>query len=446
MVLESLGEKLRETLGTIAKSLFVDEKAINTLVKDVQRALLQSDVNVALVMKLSEELKTKLKTEQPKGLTKNEYVVKVVYDTLVQFLGEGTATIKVEKKPTCIMLIGLFGSGKTTTAGKLAHYYQKRGYKVGLVGLDVHRPAAMDQLSQLGNQINVDAFVMKQEKDALRIWKAFSPQAKTYDLIIVDTAGRDAISQDLIDEIKALTGSIEPDYRYLVISADIGQAAQRQAESFHDAVNINGVIVTKLDGTAKAGGALTACAATQAPITFIGVGEGVDALEVFDPKRFVGKMLGMGDLEGLLEKAKEAISEEDAQDLGKKFLSGEYNLIDLYEQMQVLQKMGPLSKVMEMVPGFSQVKLPKEALEVQQGKLKEWRIAMDSLTKAELEDPEQLTGERIERASKGSGISSSTIRDLIKQYRQSKKMVKMLKGSGGDMQKLMKKMPKGMFG
>lgn len=446
MVLDALGEKLRGTLENIKKSLFVDEKVINTLVKDIQRALLQSDVNVSLVLKLTEDLKEQLRVSPPKGLTRNEYVVKAVYDSLVRFLGEGTAQIKVENKPTIIMLIGLFGSGKTTTAGKLAHYYQKRGYKVGLIGLDVHRPAAMEQLSQVGKRINAEVYINKNEKDVLKIWAQAKPLFEKHDIILVDTAGRDALSDDLISEIKGISAAINPNYRILVISADIGQAAQKQAQVFHKAVNLNGVIITKLDGTAKAGGALTACAATGSSVLFVGTGEGVDALEGFDSKRFIGKMLGMGDLEGLLEKANEIISEEDAQDLGKKFLSGDYNLLDLYEQMQVLQKMGPLSKVMEMIPGFSQVKLPKEALHVQQEKLKEWRIAMDSLTKAELEDPELLTNERVERISKGSGVSSNTVRDLIKQYRQSKKMVKMLKGSGGDMQKLMKKLPKGMFG
>ena len=446
MVMESLGEKIRETLGKIAKSLFVDDLAVNTLIKDVQRALLQADVNVGLVHKFSEELRDHLKTPAPRGLTRNEYVVKVVYDTLVKFLGEGTCTVNTQKKPTVVMLVGLFGSGKTTTAGKLAHYYQKRGCKVCLVGLDVHRPAAMEQLQQVGDRIGADTHIMKGEKDPNHIWEVFLPQAHKYDLVIVDTAGRDALSVELIREIEKLSTIIGPEYTFLVTAADIGQAALQQARAFHDAAAINGVIVTKLDGTAKAGGALTACVETKAPVIFIGVGEGVDALESFDPARFVGKLLGMGDLEGLLEKAREAVSEEDAEDLGKKFLSGDYNLIDLYEQMQVLQKMGPLSKVMEMIPGFSQVKLPKEALEVQQEKVQLWRIAMDSLTREELEDPEILSADRIERAARGSGIDAATIRDLLKQYRQSKKMVKMLKGSGGDISKLMKKLPKGVMG
>jgi len=225
----------------------------------------------------------------------------------------------------------------------------------------------------------------------------------------------------------------------LVISADIGQAAQKQAEQFQKSCGITSVIVTKMDGTAKGGGALTACAATKAPITFIGVGEKISDLEHFNPKGFVGRILGMGDLEALLEKAKEAIKVEDAEDLGKKFLKGEFNLIDLYEQMAAMKKMGSLKKIIEMVPGFSSLQLPKEMLDVQEEKLEKWKIAMQSMSKEELEDPESITSERIDRISKGSGIAVSTIRELIKQYRQSKKLVKMFKGNKGDMSKMMKK-------
>jgi signal recognition particle subunit SRP54 len=194
-----------------------------------------------------------------------------------------------------------------------------------------------------------------------------------------------------------------------------------------------------MDGTAKGGGALTACAVSKAPIKFIGVGEKIDDLEHFNPKGFVGRLLGMGDLEALLEKAKEAIKVEDAEDLGKKFLKGEFNLIDLYEQMSAMKKMGSLKKIVEMVPGFSSLQLPKEMLDVQEEKLEKWKIAMQSMTKEELENPDEITSERIDRISKGSGIPTSTIRELIKQYRQSKKIVKMFKGNQGDMSKMMKK-------
>lgn len=440
MVLEKLGSSLKGTLQKIAGAMFVDEKLINELVKDIQRALLQADVNVKLVFELSNRIKERIKNEEtPGGLTKKEHLINIVYEELTKFLGGEKAEINLgDEQPAKVMLVGLFGSGKTTTSGKLAKYFMKRGKKVALVGLDVHRPAAMDQLEQVGKQINAKVFVEKGEKDPIKIYREFEKELSKFDVVILDTAGRDALSEDLIEELKQVHEVAKPSEALLVISADIGQAAQRQAEAFHSAGAINGVIVTKMDGTAKGGGALSACAVTDAPIKFLGVGEKVDDFEAFNPKGFVGRLLGMGDLEALLEKAKGAISEEEAKDIEAKLLKGEFNLIDLYNQMEAMKKMGPLGKVMEMVPGLSQISLPKEALQVQEDKLKRWKHAMNSMTKNELEDPENIDAQRIDRISKGSGVPTKEIRDMLKQYRQSKKMVKMLKGENPE--KLMKKL------
>ncbi|MEA3515484.1 MAG: signal recognition particle receptor subunit alpha [Nanoarchaeota archaeon] len=441
MVLEKLGDSLKNTLSKIAKAVFVDEKLVNELVKDIQRALLQADVNVKLVFELTKTIKEKiLKEETPKGLTKKEHLVNIVYEELVNFIGGETEKIDIKAKPFKIMLVGLFGSGKTTQSGKLAHYFTNRGYKAALLGLDIHRPAAMDQIKQIGKQVNVPVFIDNETKDAVKIYKKFEDELKKFDIVIIDTAGRDALSDDLIKEIEDINDIIKADENFLVISADIGQAAEKQAKQFHESCGITGVIATKMDGTARGGGALSACAIAGAPIRFIGVGEKISDIEQFNPKGFVGRLLGMGDIEALLEKAKGAISEEQAQDLGKRFLKGEFSLLDLYEQMQAMKKMGSLSKIIEMVPGFSQMKLPKEMLEVQQGKLEKWRYVMDSCTKEELEDPNSITSVRMERISKGSGQPSSLIRELLKQYKQSKKVVKMMKGKGGNMDKLMKKM------
>jgi signal recognition particle subunit SRP54 len=441
MVLEKLGDSLKNTLSKIAKSVFVDEKLVNELVKDIQRALLQSDVNVKLVFELTKEIKQRaLKEEAPSGLTKKEHLVNIVYEELVKFLGEKAAEIKItKKKPFKIMMTGLFGSGKTTTIGKLAKYFQKRGHKIAALGLDVHRPAAPEQLAQISKQINIPCFIEKGEKDPIKIYKKYEKEFSKFDILIVDTAGRDALSAALIKEIKNLYDTIKPDENLLVISADIGQAAQKQAEIFHENAKITGVVVTKMDGTAKGGGALTACAATKAPIKFIGVGEKIDDLETFNPSGFVGRMLGMGDIQALLEKAKEAMPEEKAEDLSKRMLKGDFTLIDLYEQMEAMKKMGSLSKLMEMIPGMGQLKLPKEMLDVQEGKLKQWKHAMNSMTREELENPDKITTSRIDRISKGSGVSTKVIRELIKQYRMSKKMVKMMKGKGANMEKMMKK-------
>jgi len=452
MVLEKLGFSLKDTLQKISNAVFVDEKLVNELVKDIQRALLQSDVNVKMVFDLTKQIKDRLmKEEPPAGLTKKEFLIKIVYEELVRFLGESESKIEIKNKPTKIMLVGLFGHGKTTTSGKLAKYYQKRGYKVALMSTDTWRPAAFEQLKQLGAQINVPVYGNPKSKDPVKIYKEFEGELKNFDLVIIDTAGRDALSDELIEELNKINKAINADERLLVIGGDVGQAAERQARTFHETCNVTGVIITKLEGTAKGGGALIACSVTGAKVKFIGVGEKIADLETYSPERFVGKLLGMGDLEGLLEKAREAITEEEAQDLGKKLLKGEFNLIDLYEQMKAMSKMGPLGKVLEMVPGFGQIKLPKEALQVQEEKLKKWKYILDSCTKEELEDPEEvIDSARVERIAKGAGVSTGEVRELIKQYRQSKKMMKTFKGMGNgspaQMEKMMKRMGGGMMG
>lgn len=446
MVLDKLGSSLRTTLNKVASSLFIDEKLINEIVKDLQRALLQSDTNVQLVFSLSKSIKERAKEKTPPGITKREQIINIVYEELTKFLGDKAYEIKVQSKPTKIMMVGLFGSGKTTTTGKLAKFYKKRGFKVAVIQTDTWRPAAFEQLEQLSKQVGVDFYGSKQEKDPALIYLMHENKLKKYDIVIIDTAGRDALSDELIQELTSLNNAVKADERLLVISGDLGQAAQKQAQTFHDTVNITSVIVTKLEGTAKGGGALSACAVTNSPISFIGVGEKVDDLEQFYPKRFVGRLLGMGDLETLLEKAKEVVNEQDAKKMKDKFLKGEFTLIDLYQQMSSMKKMGSLSKIMQMIPGMSKLQLPKEVLDVQEGKLQKWKYVMDSCTRSELETPESINAERIERIANGSGTSQKDVRELLKQHKQAKKMMKMFKGEQ-DVNKMMKRMggkfPKG---
>lgn len=447
MVLDKLSSSLKETLSKIAKAMFVDEKLIDELVKDIQRALLSSDVNVKLVFELSKSIKERaLKEKPPSGLTQKEYLIKIVYEELVKFMGGEGAKIELDKKPFKIMMAGLFGSGKTTTIFKIAKYYTKRGYKVCALGLDVYRPAAMDQLEQGCKQINIPCFTDKKEKNPIKIYKKFEKELNAFDLIIVDTSGRDALSKDLIKEIGDLNKIIKPNENILVISADIGQAAQSQAKAFHDACGITGVIVTKLDGTAKGGGAISACAVSGAQIKFIGMGEKPDDLEIFNPTGFVSRLLGMGDLEALLEKTKGAVTEEEAKQMSKKLIKGEFNFLDLYDQME---KMGSISKLVDMIPGFGKLSVPKEMLDVQEDKMKKWKHILQSMTKKELEDPETLNAGRVSRISSGAGVDQKDVRDLLKQYRQTKKAMKLMKGmeSEQDMNKILKKLkgklPKG---
>ena len=435
--MEKLGNNLKNVLKKIAGAPIIDEQLINELVKDIQRALLQADTNVKLVLKLSKNIKEKALKEQPKNVNPRDFLVNIVYEELTEFLGGKNEPIKIgKKKPFKIMLVGLFGNGKTTTTAKLAKYYSKRSYKVAILSLDVHRPAAMKQTEQLGKKINIQTFTNENEKDPIKIYKEIEPKLSQYDIILIDTAGRDALSEELIKEIENLNKKIKPDEKLLVLSADMGQTAEKQAEQFHKSCGITGIIATKMDGTAKAGGALSAAAVTNAKIKFLTTGETENDLEEFNPEGFVGRLLGMGDLKALLETTREAISEEQAQDLGKRFLKGEFNFLDMYEQMSAMNKMGPLSKVMEMIPGMGQMKLPKDALQVQEGKLKKWKIIMQSMTKEELENPDILTRSRLDRIAKGSGSTTGEVRELLKQYRQTKKMSKMMKG---DPNKIMKK-------
>lgn len=450
MVLERLGEGLKNSLKKITNSSYIDEKTVNGLVKDIQRALLQADVNVKLVFALGKKIKERALNEKaPVTLGKRDFLVNIVYEELVNLVGKGKAKIEVdqaEKKPFTIMLVGLFGNGKTTMSGKLGHYFKKRGKKIALISTDTWRPAAFEQLKQLGAQINVPAYGKPELGDPVKIYKEFEKELSQYDIVVVDTAGRDALNDELIDELNDINANIKADETLLVLNADIGQSAEKQARSFHDSCNVTGVVMTKLDGTARGGGALVACTVTGTPIKFIGVGEKIDALEEFRPEGFVGRLLGMGDLESLLERAQEAMDEKEAKDMGKKFLKGEFNLLDLYSQMQSMKKMGSLSNIVNMIPGLGGANIPKDMLAGQEEKMDNWKHIMSSMTQEELEDPDIIRGNRLERIAIGSGQSMGDLRLLLKQYKQGKKMMKMMKGSTGsekDMQKMMQKMGQG---
>lgn len=453
MVLDKLGDSLKNSLQKLANSVFVNDQVLNDLIKDIQRALLQSDVNVKLVFSLTNSIKDRAKNEDlPSGLTKKEQVVNIVYEELTKFLGGEFEPIKVstEKKPFTIMLVGLFGNGKTTTAGKLGKYFVKRGLKVAAVQTDTWRPAAYEQLKTNASQAGMTFFGElpdpKRKGDLeypKEIFEKFKKEYTKYDVLIVDTAGRDALSEDLIEELTSIDNVVNAHEKFLVLGADVGQTAEKQAQAFHETSGVTGVIISKMDGTAKGGGALSACSVTDTNVRFIGTGEKIDDFEEFKPKNFVGRLLGMGDLEALLEKAGEAMKGQDAEDMGKKLMSGNFTLTDLYDQMMAMKKMGPLTKVMELIPGMGGMNIPKEALKEQEGKLEGWKYIMDSCTPYELEHPDEITQSRILRVAKGSGRTEREIRDMLKQYKQSKKMMKMMKGGGGNpkqMQKIMKRM------
>ena len=436
MVLENLGQSLRDVLKKIVNASNIDEKLVKEITKDIQRALLQADVNVKLVLEITKEVERRALTEKPPaGKSSREHVVRIINDELVKILGEQRA-LPIQKQT--IMMVGLYGQGKTTTAGKLGRYFHKKGMKVGLIAGDVYRPAAYDQLKQIADKVGIHFFGIPGETNAAKIVAEGMKALSTQDIIIVDTSGRHALEADLIQEIKDIAAVAKPTERILVLDASVGQQAGPQAQAFHDAVGVTSVIITKMDGTAKGGGALSAVARTKAPIVFIGVGEHLEDLDPFIPTRFISRLLGMGDLQSLLETAKENISEEAAEETTKKIMSGKFTLREMYDQMEMLSNMGPLKKLMGMLPGMSGGMTDKINVEESQARLSKYRIIMDSMTEAEMEEPRLIKGNHIVRIARGSGTDPKDVRELLHQYNNSKKAVKGFMGNRKLRKQLMK--------
>jgi len=431
-MLESLSSKLRGAIEKITRLGSVDKQAVEELVREIQRALISGDVDVKLVDELSENIRKKAFEKIPEGITRRDHVINVVYSELANIMGGEKPEISL--KPKKILLIGLFGSGKTSTAAKLARFYQKKGLKVGLVCCDTYRPAAYEQLEQLAKKIDAGFYGEKGEKNSSKVLTNGLKKLKN-EILIVDSSGRDALDKDLIREIQDLDKILKSDEKILVIPADIGQAVKTQADAFHKALGITDIIVTKLDATAKGGGALTACRATGASVKFISIGETPNDLEIYDSKKFVARLIGMPDLETLLEKAKSVTTEEKA----KKIIEADFTLLDFYDQMASMQQMGPLSQITDML-GMGG-KIPKGMLEAQQEKIKKWKFILDSMTEEERKNPDVITPSRITRISRGSGTSESEVREFINQYHKTKKTIKKL-GVGrmrrGDMSKLLR--------
>jgi signal recognition particle subunit SRP54 len=444
MVLEKLGSVLSSGIKKISNAIFVDKALIDTIVKDIQRALIEADVNVELVFALSQKIKKLAYDESIRGIDKKEQIIKLIHDEILQLIGE-KKELKIQKK-TKILFLGLYGAGKTTTISKIGFYYSKRGKKVALLGLDTQRPAAMDQLQQMAEKAKLACFIDKKEKDPAKIISKYEKEIEKYELVLVDTAGRDGLNKDLIKEIEKINKLIKPDYRILVMPADVGQAAKTQAEEFQKALSIDGVVITRMDGTSKAGGALTACAETNAPVFFIGVGEQIHEIETFDPESFISRILGMGDLETLIERVKSATDEKQQKRIEERLKEGKFTLMDVYEQLQQMNKLGSMDKLMGMIPGLSSAKIPKEVLQKQEQKMNHWKSAISSMTEEEIENPEILEKQttRIARVAKGSGTTTTEIRELLKQYKMLKEMLNMQSGlSEGKLdQKTMQKMAK----
>ncbi|OYT42748.1 MAG: signal recognition particle protein [Candidatus Aenigmarchaeota archaeon ex4484_224] len=415
-----LSSKLKNLIKSLLGKPTLDEKSVEETLKEIRKILIASDVPIDLTNQLIENIRKKvLKEKIPSGLTLREHLIKTIYDELVSLLGKEFSPLN-EKR---IMLVGLFGSGKTTTASKIAYYLKKKGKKVALVCLDYHRPAAPEQLKQLAEKIHVKYYI-DPNNDPYNAAKKSLELFSKYDSIIFDTAGRNSLDEELANELKKLAEIIKPTEVLLVIPADIGKVAKEQAEGFHKLAKITGIIITKFDGTAKGGGALAACSTTKAKVKFLGIGEKIEDLEQYNPKRFVSRLLGFGDLETLLEKAKEA---EIKKETAEKIIEGKFTLNDFMEQIEGISKLGPLTKIAQMLPGLS-LSLPEDILKIQEKKMKKWKVIIQSMTKEERENPEIINQSRIRRIAKGSGTKEEEVRELLATYKKLKKFSKMFKG------------------
>jgi signal recognition particle subunit SRP54 len=433
MALDRLGSSLTDAIKKIFKSSVVDEAAVKELVRDIQRALLQADVNVQLVLGISKRIEERALNEKvPPGISRREHVIKVVYEELTRFVGDKPVPLKIEAgKKYILMLVGIQGSGKTTHAAKLARYLQKKGLKPALICADTFRPGAFAQLQQLATRINVPIYGDPNAKDPVKVVQQGLKQFADKDIVIVDTSGRHKEEKDLIKEMKDLENHIKPNEIMMVIDGTIGQQASAQAKTFHEATPIGSILVTKLDGSARGGGALSAVAATGAPIKFIGTGEKVEDIEQFIPSRFVGRLLGMGDLETLLEKVTEA-EIKVPQKKAKQIMSGKFTLTDMYEQFEAVKGMGPFKKVMQMLPGMSN-KVSDDMLNVAEDRLEKWRVIIQSMTPEEKENPKLLNFSRARRIARGSGTTEKDVKELLKQYVMMRRMLKMMKRKKGKM-------------
>jgi signal recognition particle subunit SRP54 len=441
-MLDNLRTGLRSALNKIVGAPDINEELIDSLCKDVQRTLLQSDVNVRLVVSITKNLKERAMNEQiPKGLSRKDHMVTILYGEVSRLLGySGEITIADKpqqseeqvinynpNKMNAIMMSGIQGSGKTTVTAKLARWLTKHGFHVAVIGADTWRPGALTQLKMNCTKINVEVYGNEGSVDPIEIVRSgldyFNPQ--NLDFVIIDTAGRHKEESGLLKEMNSIYEISKPDLVILVVDGTIGQQAYSQAKAFHEFARVGGIIVTKLDGTAKGGGALAATAATGARILFIGTGERIDDLEQFSPTRFVGRMLGMGDIKALLEMAK-ALEMQSDEHQAKRLSSGKMTIEDFYAQMENVGKMG-FRNIIDNVPGLSSM-IKDDQLDDLQEKMEKWRFIIQSMTHLERKNPDTINDSRRKRIARGSGMTEHDVRDLIKHYNNSKTMMKQAKG------------------
>lgn len=442
-MLENLRTGLRGAIKKIVRASDINEELIDSLCKDIQRALLQSDVNVKLVLEITKRIKERSMNEEPvKGLTRKDHIITILYGELARLLGYAGQTIKsIDKsqqthdrilqfepeKQSIILMLGIQGSGKTTVTAKVARWLSKQGYSVGVIGADTWRPGALTQLKMNCSRINTEVYGEEANTDALDIVRKGLAhfRMQNIDVVIVDTAGRHKEESGLLEEMRNMRNAINPNLVLLVIDGTIGQQAFNQAKAFHQAAEVGGIIVTKLDGSAKGGGVLSASAATGAKVLFIGTGERIDDLEVFSPTNFVGRILGMGDIQAVLEMARGLELQAD-ENQAKRLLGGKMTIEDFYAQMENVGKMG-FRNVIDNLPGLSGM-LKEDQLDALEGKMEKWRFIIQSMTRDEKRNPEIINESRRKRIARGAGLTEHEIKDLVKQYSNSKTLMKQAKG------------------
>ncbi|MDP6035306.1 MAG: signal recognition particle protein [Verrucomicrobiota bacterium] len=435
---DSLSEKLQSAFRNLRGLGKISESNIDESMREVRLALLDADVNFKVAKEFIARVKEKAMGEAVlASVSPGQQIIKFIHDELIQLLGSSNARLEVGGNPSCLLLCGLHGAGKTTTAGKLAKLLKKQGRSPLLVAADVYRPAAMDQLATLGQQVEVPVYVRKEEKDVLKIARGALEDARAQNLntLIFDTAGRLQIDDELVQELVRLSDLVKPQEILLVLDAATGQEAVSVAAHFDEALGITGSILTKLDGDARGGAALSMKSVTGRPIKFVGVGEKLDEFEAFHPERMAGRILGMGDVVSLVEKAAETIEEDEARRMEEKLRKGTFTLEDFLEQMKAMKKLGPLENVMGMLPGGDEM-LKNADLSKGEKEMRRMEGLICAMTLKERRSPDILNASRRKRIAAGSGVSVTEVNTMLNKFYEMQKMMKNM----GKLQKMMAKM------
>ena len=431
MAREGLKAGIFGAIGRLKGKRKLDEAEMKELSKSIRRALLEADFNVRQSKEITARLEERMIEEEPlPGINLQTHAMNIIYTELVRLLGPPR---EIRPHNQTILMVGLYGQGKTTTTAKLAEWWRRRhGVKVAVIEADVQRPGAYEQLKQLLADSSVEVYGEPDNKNAEEIVRNGLAKVGNADVVIVDTAGRDRLDDELQAELERIHKVANATERFLVIDAQVGQAAGPVAAGFHDLVGVSGVIVSKLDGTARGGGALSAVATTGAPIVFIGEGEKVADLEKFESDRFISRLLGMGDIRGLIDIAPESLDQEEAMRLTERMMSGRFTLNDMYKQMEMMSKIGTIDKIVSHLPSsfFGGLgAMDRKQKEEMQGNLERFRVIMDSMTEDEKNEPNILKAERIRRIARGSGVKEKNVRELLAQWNRSRKMMKGIKGN-----------------